>query len=155
MRLLLQGLVLMLCLAAFPAAAANAPLGFEDPEKQQRYEELLEEIRCLVCQNQSLADSGAGLAQDLRREIHTMIDEDRSNAEITGFLVERYGDFVLYRPPLKRSTWLLWFGPFILLLAGLSAVVLFVRSRQQIEDDLSPQEHERATRLLENDDDKH
>lgn len=146
---------LMLYFAVFPAVAANAPLGFEEPEKQQRYEELLEEIRCLVCQNQSLADSGAGLAQDLRREIHTMIDDGRSEAAITAFLVDRYGDFVLYRPPLKRTTWLLWFGPFILLLAALVIVVLFVRSRRPAEDRLSSEEHKRATRLLEDSDDTH
>jgi len=146
---MLRIFIFMLYFTVFPAAGANAPLGFEDPEKQQRYEEMLEEIRCLVCQNQSLADSGAGLAQDLRREVHSMIDEGKSDAEITGFLVERYGDFVLYRPPLKRSTWLLWFGPFILLLVGITAVVLFARSRRKIEDDLSPEDHQRATRLLE------
>lgn len=151
---LMRGVVALLYFAALPVAAANVPLGFDEPEKQQRYEALLEEIRCLVCQNQSLADSGAGLAQDLRREVHTMIDEGKSDAEITGFLVERYGDFVLYRPPLKRSTWLLWFGPFVLLLGGLAAVVLFVRSRGKIDDDLSPEEHQRATRLLEENDEK-
>lgn len=139
---------LALCLATAAVIAKDMPLRFKDEAKQQRYDELLEELRCLVCQNESLADSRADLAQDLRREIYAMIAEGKSDEAITGFLVRRYGDFVLYRPPLKRTTWLLWFGPFILLLAALVIVVLFVRSRRPAEDRLSDQEHERAARLL-------
>lgn len=101
--------------AAAPGDAADTPLAFEDPVRQARYETLLEELRCLVCQNQSLADSHAELAQDMRAEVHRLLAEGRSDAAVTDWLVERYGDFVLYRPPVKHTTWLLWAGPFVLL----------------------------------------
>ena len=109
--------------------SADIPFEFEQAEQQQRYQNLIEEIRCLVCQNQSLADSHAGLAQDLRLEIYEMISSGKDDQEITRFLVERYGDFVLFRPPMKSSTWLLWFAPFIFLLIAIVAVVYFVRAQ--------------------------
>ncbi|MGB1580159.1 MAG: cytochrome c-type biogenesis protein [Nevskiales bacterium] len=87
--------------------------------QQARYITLIAELRCLVCQNQNIADSNAPLAQDLRSQVHSMIAAGKSNAEIKAYLVERYGDFVLYRPPIKPSTWLLWGSPFLLLLLGL------------------------------------
>ncbi|MEX2352637.1 MAG: cytochrome c-type biogenesis protein, partial [Gammaproteobacteria bacterium] len=89
---------------------AEVPAEFDDPQQQQRYQSMLAEIRCLVCQNQSLADSNADLAQDLRNEVHRMVAAGDSNQEIIDYLVTRYGDFVLYRPPLKTTTLLLWFG---------------------------------------------
>jgi cytochrome c-type biogenesis protein CcmH len=101
-------------------AAADTPFHFEQPEQQARYDKLAQELRCLVCQNQSLADSHADLAQDLRNEVYRMITSGKSDQEIIDFLVARYGDFVLYRPPVSPLTWLLWFGPLLLLaLAGL------------------------------------
>ncbi len=90
----------------------------ETPEQRARYQHLAEELRCLVCQNQTLADSNAELAGDLRRQVETMIVAGRSDDEIKGFLVARYGDFVLYRPPVQSNTWLLWLGPFGLLVVG-------------------------------------
>jgi cytochrome c-type biogenesis protein CcmH len=91
---------------------------FETPEKQARYENLVRELRCLVCQNQSLADSDADLAKDLREEVYQIIQSGKDEKEAAQFLVERYGDFVLYRPPLKPATLLLWSGPFVLLALG-------------------------------------
>src|SRR5690606_11290117 len=95
----------------------------------QRYQALTMELRCLVCQNQSIADSNAELAQDMRKLVHEQIMQGRSDAQIKDYLIARYGDFVLYRPPVKASTWLLWFGPFGLLLMGLATVVVISRRR--------------------------
>ena len=97
--------------------------------QEQRYQELLKELRCLVCQNQSLAESGAGLADDLRNAIRQMINEGKDDETIKDFAVERYGEFVLYRPRFEPHTYVLWVGPFILLLVGL--IVLFRRIRKQ------------------------
>lgn len=102
------------------ASAADTPFVFTNPAQGARYERLLAELRCLVCQNQSLADSNADLAQDLRNEVHRLLSAGENDQAIIAFLVARYGDFVLYRPPLKRATGLLWFGPLLLLgIAGL------------------------------------
>ncbi len=114
-------------LLAFNAGAADVPFVFEDDTDAERYQRLVEELRCLVCQNQSLADSHADLAQDLRDEIYRMIGDGLSDEEIVGFLVDRYGDFVLYRPPLKASTVLLWFGPFLIFIAAVFIAVRFLR----------------------------
>ena len=116
----------------FPVRAADVPMSFTNPDQEQRYQSLIEELRCLVCQNQNLADSHADLAQDLREEVYEMLIEGKTNEEIVGFLVARYGDFVLYRPPVKKSTWLLWFAPFCLLLAGIFLVYRYTRARMQI-----------------------
>ncbi len=111
------------------AYANDEPVIFENKNLGERYYFLIEEIRCLVCQNQSLADSNAPLAQDLRNEIFKMIQADKSNIEIMEFLVERYGDFVLYRPPLKKNTWLLWFGPFLFLVIGFFVAVFVIKKQ--------------------------
>ena len=117
-RLLVAVLLLASC-----AAFAIAPLPFRDRAEEVRFQSIVQELRCLVCQNQNLADSDAGLAQDLRKEVFEMMRAGRSDAEIREFMVQRYGDFVLYRPPVKATTWLLWFGPgVVLLLAGLAVV---------------------------------
>ena len=109
-------------LAPLAAAAADTPLEFAEPALERRYQSLLTELRCLVCQNQSLADSHADLAQDLRQEVYEQVLDGKSDAAIIKFLVERYGDFVIYRPRFNYRTALLWGGPFLLLLA----VVLFL-----------------------------
>ncbi|MGD9600903.1 MAG: cytochrome c-type biogenesis protein [Gammaproteobacteria bacterium] len=108
-------LALTLSFACPPSGAADTPHVFADPAAQARYEALLEELRCLVCQNQSLADSHADLAQDLRDEVYRMVSEGRREDEIRDFMVARYGDFVLYRPPVTVLTVSLWFGPPLLL----------------------------------------
>lgn len=97
---------------------AQEPLVFESQEQQDRFDKLTKELRCLVCQNQNLADSDAQLAHDLRREVHELLLTDRNDEEIKQFLVDRYGDFVLYRPPVQTNTYLLWIAPLILLVIG-------------------------------------
>ena len=108
------------------------PLVFDSPGQQQRFNDLTEELRCLVCQNQNLADSDAPLAHDLRDEIYKMMQAGRSDDEIKTFLVERYGDFVLYRPPVKGNTLVLWLAPALLLLGGAAFVGLSVRRRNRL-----------------------
>ncbi len=107
---------LWLALLVLPAAFAIDPIAFDQPAQELRFQQLTEELRCLVCQNQNLADSEAPLAQDLRREVAEMVRAGQSNNEIKQFLVARYGDFVLYRPQFKPITWVLWIGPPIMLL---------------------------------------
>ena len=118
MRPWLLALSLLIAGLAVPASvsAADTPLGFSDKARQAQFEILLAELRCLVCQNQSLADSHADLAQDLREEVYRMLEEGQSREEILEFMVARYGDFVLYRPPVKSTTWLLWASPLLLLI---------------------------------------
>ena len=115
---------LLLCSAGLQASVTLESFTFADAAEEQRFKDLIEEIRCLVCQNQSLIDSDAELAHDLRAEVYGMMQTGKSDSQIIEFLVARYGDFVLYSPPVKPSTWLIWFGPFVLLLI---AVMLLVR----------------------------
>jgi cytochrome c-type biogenesis protein CcmH len=102
----------------------------EDPVVEQRMIAISEELRCLVCQNESLAGSRADLAMDLRRELRTLVKANKSDAEIMEYMVSRYGDFVRYRPPVKPLTWMLWFGPFLLLIGALFFLVRMVRRQQ-------------------------
>ena len=110
--------LLILLLTLSVNVVAQEPLLFDNQQQQDRFEQLTQELRCLVCQNQNLADSDAPLAYDLRRELHKMLMAGQSNEQIKQFLVARYGDFVLYRPPLQKNTYLLWLAPLILLLGG-------------------------------------
>lgn len=111
------------------AAHAVQPLEFKDSAEEKRFQHLTRELRCLVCQNQNLADSDAGLAGDLRREVFEQLRAGKSDAQIKDYLVERYSRYVLYDPPLSGSTWLLWFGPLLLLGAGAGVVFALVRRR--------------------------
>lgn len=126
--------VLLFCGVLLGTVAAHAmeavPLA-EDPVVEQRLLVISEELRCLVCQNESLAGSRADLALDLRREIRSLIRAGKSDAEIMTFMVDRYGDFVRYRPPFNPITWLLWVGPFVLLLGGATVLVHLIRGQQQ------------------------
>lgn len=148
MRRVLAGclLVLFSCICV----ADEAPPAADDPALQKRVMNLAEELRCLVCQNQSLADSHADLAVDLRKEIREMMKAGKSDKEIREYMVARYGDFVLYNPPVKSTTMLLWAGPFLLLLAGGIALGLYLRRRAESmpEQDITEEEHERARALL-------
>jgi cytochrome c-type biogenesis protein CcmH len=121
----------------------------DDANLDRRVMNLAHELRCLVCQNQTLADSNAPLAQDLRNEIREQMAAGKSEREVVDFLVARYGDFVLYRPPLKATTLLLWVGPFLFLAFGAFVLVRFVRRRRVVEPQLSPEERARAAKLLE------
>lgn len=135
--------------AASPAAAPTVPTsGFTNPREDARYHALLKNLRCLVCQNESLQDSQAGLAKDLRREVRDQMRQGKSNRDIVRYLVARYGDFVLYRPPLMHSTYLLWFGPFIGLLIGIVVLVVLVRKRARAPDGEPPPDGARK-RLVE------
>jgi cytochrome c-type biogenesis protein CcmH len=125
-----------------------APLA-QDPQVEARLVNLSQELRCLVCQNESLASSQAELADDLRREVRDLIRQGKSDAEIKEFLVERYGDFVLYRPKVKPLTWLLWFGPFLLVLVALVMLTRYIRQRREQEvEALSEEQRQQAQALL-------
>ena len=121
---------------ALPAYANEALPLAEDPVVEKRLIGISAELRCLVCQNESLAGSRADLALDLRREIRTLIKDGKTDAEIMDFMVSRYGDFVRYRPPVNPVTWLLWFGPFVLLIG---AIVVLVRLVRQSQNNKQPQ----------------
>lgn len=136
-------LIACLLIASLWSAAAMAqaegdrrPPTFRDAAEERRFHDLLVELRCVMCQNQSLADSDAQIARDLRREVLVLMREGRSDAEIRDFLVERYGEFVLYRPRVSSTTWLLWFGPALVVLGG--AVVAFRLSRRGARNASSP-----------------
>ncbi|MCW9078358.1 MAG: cytochrome c-type biogenesis protein CcmH [Gammaproteobacteria bacterium] len=117
-------------LIAFSTPAKVEVLSFDTPEHEERYNKLIAELRCLVCQNQNLADSNAELAVDLRRKTYEMVSKDKSEKEIAAYMVDRYGEFVLYRPPLNSNTLLLWTGPFIILLIGVSLLIRTIRRRR-------------------------
>ena len=113
-----------------PSAAPARPIQFRDRAEERRFRALTEQLRCVMCQNQSLADSNAMIAQDLRLEVLQLMRDGNSDAQIKTFLVERYTDFVLYKPELKPRTWLLWFGPALLLIGGAIAIVVIVRKQK-------------------------
>ena len=119
--------VLMLLIYSLAANAATEVLEFDSTQQEQRYHELIDELRCLVCQNQNLADSNAALAQDLRERTYQMVRSGDSSNEIIDYMVARYGEFIMYRPPLRTSTYLLWFGPLVFLLLAVLTVVLYWR----------------------------
>lgn len=125
---------------------------FANAQMEEDYNTLVAELRCLVCQNQNLADSNAELAVDMRAKVYSMLNEGRSKTEIADFMVARYGDFVLYRPPVKSSTFMLWFGPFIFLLVGALIAIFYVR-RQPVNEQsmVDTQTQKRAHSLLDDD----
>ena len=144
---------LLLALSALSTLQVQAkeavPLA-QDEATEKRLVDISAELRCLVCQNESLSASHAELANDLRREIRTLIKDGKSDSEIMDFMVSRYGDFVRYRPPLRASTWLLWFGPALLFVGGLAALLIYLRRRNTAIDDapLSAAQQQQADRLL-------
>jgi cytochrome c-type biogenesis protein CcmH len=129
-------LALLLCIASFPVLAqANqqadaAPLQFRDAAEETRFHALASELRCVMCQNQSLADSNALIALELRREVLELMRKGKTDQGIKDFLVQRYGEFVLYKPKVESGTWLLWLGPLLLLLVGAGVVAAIVRKRK-------------------------
>jgi cytochrome c-type biogenesis protein CcmH len=147
LRTLLLALALLGVLS--PALAREAPPAADDPVLEERMKRMASELRCLVCQNQSLADSNADLAVDLRNQVREQMRAGRSDAQIRDWLTQRYGDFVLYRPPLKTSTVLLWLGPVALLLVAVAALVITVRRRRQrAVPELTEEERSRAEAML-------
>ncbi len=142
-------LLLLVLLTSLSVAKEAAPMA-EDEAVEKRMVAISDEMRCLVCQNESLSGSHAELAQDLRREIRTMIKAGKTDQEIKDFMVNRYGDFVLYRPPMKATTYLLWFGPFLLLIMAIGALFNYLRRRGKglVDAALTPEEQKRAEALL-------
>jgi cytochrome c-type biogenesis protein CcmH len=116
-------------LLAITAGAVDTGQRFDDPAEQARYERLIRDLRCLVCRSESIADSNAPLAADLRREVESLMRDGKTDAEIHAFMTERYGDFVLLRPPVAPRTWLLWAAPALFLAGGLVVVIVVVRRR--------------------------
>ena len=144
-------LILILALACAPfIATAKEAQPAEDPQIEQRMKVLTQQLRCLVCQNETLADSQADLAEDLRREIREQMKAGKSDQEILAFLTQRYGDFVLYNPPVKTTTYLLWFGPFVLLIVGTLLLYRYLKQRRDVIDEkpLTAEERSRAEKLL-------
>jgi cytochrome c-type biogenesis protein CcmH len=141
---------LAILLASLGALAREAAPLAEDPQVEARLIAIAEELRCLVCQNESLIASRAELAMDLKKQVREQIKAGKSDEEIRRYMVDRYGDFVLYRPPVKGSTLLLWIGPFVLLIAGFATVWRFVRRRRAMQPPvaLSAEDEARANRLL-------
>jgi len=151
MKKLLTALTIVLILGSGPlqATATLESFKFADDAAEQHFKDLIAELRCLVCQNQSLADSDAELAHDLRAEVYEMVQDGKSDAEIIEFLVARYGDFVLYNPPMKPSTYLLWFGPFaLLLLAGALLLRSVRRQKRAANVEISTDDRKRLDDLL-------
>ena len=134
--------------SAFALLLAVSVAGADDAALDKRVMDLAAELRCLVCQNQSLAESNAGLAVDLRNQIREQLARGASEREVVDFMVARYGDFVLYRPPLKASTFLLWFGPFVLLIAGIYVLIRRIRRQRTMNGQLSEADRLRAEQLL-------
>jgi len=150
--LFIAALALLMPMTAMaqPTAPPSEPMTFETEAEEQRYQRLIRELRCTVCQNQNLIESNAPLANDLRRQIALMINDGSETDEIIDYMVARYGDFVLFRPPMKATTYLLWFGPVAMLLIGLAALgtILWRRRTQVVSEPLSTDEEERLRRIL-------
>ena len=128
-------LILTLSMSAFvlaQSAPVQEPMVFENQQQEDRFNQLTQELRCLVCQNQNLADSDATLAHDLRREVHEMLQTGQSNEQIKQFMVQRYGDFVLYRPPVQKNTYLLWLAPLFLMLVGAWVLRASIKKRSAL-----------------------
>jgi cytochrome c-type biogenesis protein CcmH len=145
-------ILLLLIVASLPGIgiAKEAQPASADPALEERVMNLSRELRCLVCQNETLADSRADLAEDLRNQIREQMKAGKTDKEIVAYLTQRYGKFILYNPPIDPTTYLLWFGPFVLLLAGLFVLFRFVKQRRELINDqpLSTDERERAESLL-------
>ena len=152
MRRRLIGLLtvyLLLCGGALHASVTLESFTFANTGEEQRFKDLIEELRCLVCQNQSLIDSDAELAHDLRAEVYGMMQAGDSDAQIVDFLVARYGDFVLYEPPVKPSTYIIWYGPFVLLALGIFMLFRTLKQRRRLrEPEFSTEEQQRLKQLL-------
>lgn len=146
--------IIVVCMLFF-SFAANATIDtyeFKDDANRERFQQLTNELRCPKCQNQNLAGSNSPIASDLRREIHRMVEEGKQDAEITDYMVTRYGEFVLYRPRMSASTWILWYGPFVLVAIGFAIVLLITRKRKRVnekqDDSLNDADKTRLATLL-------
>ncbi len=140
--------VFLMLLFMTSASAKIESLEFANPQMEKDYLQLVQELRCLVCQNQNLADSNAELAQDLRHQVYEMLNKGSSRKEIVDYMVARYGDFVMYKPPVKSTTYLLWFGPLVLLVLAIIVVFMFMRKQKKDTAEVSQQAQEKAHHLL-------
>jgi cytochrome c-type biogenesis protein CcmH len=149
MKSLFLSVVILAAMPAFTVAKEAQPSA-ADPVLEERLMKLSKELRCLVCQNETLADSRADLAEDLRQQIREQMKAGKSDKEIVAYLTQRYGKFILYNPPIDPTTYLLWFGPFVLLLAGLFVLFRYLKHRRELISDrpLSAEERLRAETLL-------
>jgi cytochrome c-type biogenesis protein CcmH len=153
----LLALVILLFTSPVRAQQQEAPTVAADPVLEKRVQKLGEELRCLVCQNQTIADSNAGLAVDLKNQIREQLKAGRSDRQILDYMVERYGDFVLYRPPVKATTVLLWAGPFVLFALGVGAAVVIVRRRREqvaAAPEITDEQRRKAAQLLQEEPEK-
>jgi cytochrome c-type biogenesis protein CcmH len=143
-------LLLTVLISLFGATLAKEAQSNEDPKIEQRMKVLTEQLRCMVCQNETLDASRADLAENLRKEIREQIKAGKSDQEIIAFLTQRYGDYVLYNPPVKKTTYLLWFGPFVLLIGGTLVLYRYLKTRRELikESPLSADERKRAEEIL-------
>lgn len=148
----MKKLALIICVFAALAGGmiAKDAQPVEDPRIEQRMRDLTQQLRCLVCQSETLADSQADWAVDIRQQIREQMMAGKSDQEIIAFLTARFGDFVLYKPPVKVTTYLLWFGPFVLLIGGTLLLFRFIKQRRELitEEPLTADEHRRADELL-------
>ena len=153
---MIRAMLLAVVLLAGPQAWAKVEvMQFDTPEQEATYNKMIDELRCLVCQNQNLADSNAELAVDMRRKTRELVLQDKSEKEIADFMVARYGDFVLYRPPLNQNTLLLWAGPFLILIVGVTLLLRTIhRRRTEQSGDVDPNRLKAAAALLDGSDDK-
>ncbi len=145
-------LVVMLLLCSQPSWAVDAKQ-FDTEQQQQTYTTLIEELRCLVCQNQNIADSNADLAKDLRRQVHEMVSAGKTEQDVIDYMVQRYGDFVVYKPQFQMKTWLLWLGPGVFIVIGFIVAIIYAkRNRKTIGIELEQKQKERLRKLLEDED---
>lgn len=144
----------LLIIFAFPAYAGIEVHKFASPEQEARYKKLTDELRCLVCQNQNLADSNAPLAKQLRDDAYEMIKDGKTDQQVIDFMVQRYGDFVLYSPPLKPTTYVLWIGPFVLLVFAVFILQIIIRRNRKQQLTINTTDFEKARKLLAGEDEK-
>ncbi|MEZ5509139.1 MAG: cytochrome c-type biogenesis protein [Gammaproteobacteria bacterium] len=146
---MMRWMLLSLMLTCGIAFATIDAYEFKTPDDEQRFRVLVEELRCPKCQNQNIADSNAGLAKDIKDRVHRLINEGKDNGEITDYMVERYGDFITYRPPVRPVTWFLWFGPFALaLLAAFIIFMIKLRQKSPSIIQVTPEQEAKVQELL-------
>lgn len=146
---MIRVLALVLCLVILPVSAGVEYHPFDDPNKEQAYQSLISELRCLVCQNQTIADSNADLAKDLRQQVYEMLQQGKSQQDVVDFMTQRYGDFVMYRPAFSLKTGLLWLGPGVFLLIGIITVIMLARSKKaSVQAALDKQQQTRLNAIL-------
>ena len=148
-RSVIYSFLLVFILSSLPIQARVAAYEFDTPDQEAAYKEMVNELRCLVCQNQNIADSNAELAQDLKRKTYEMVMQGKDKNEIAVFMVQRYGDFVLYRPPVSNTTLLLWSGPFIIFVIGIIVLIRVIKSKQRDQSNqLTAEEKAKAEDML-------